>query len=220
MLKLYGFAVSNYFNMVKHVLIYKNIEFEEITVFPGADPQYLSKSPMGKVPCIETERGFLCETNVILEYIEARYPQSPLMPDDEWEKAKVREVMKIAELYLELSGRKLFPQSLMGKSLPEPLKKELKEVMQKACASLTELCDFTPFAMGTELTLADIVLRYSLVAADISARGVFAWDLGADVPGMKNWQAMMADSEITQQLDHASQEMMPAFTEYLTQRFQ
>ncbi|MBD2857374.1 glutathione S-transferase family protein [Spongiibacter sp. KMU-158] len=218
MLKLYGFAVSNYFNMVKHVLLYKGVEFEEVTVFPGQDPKYLSKSPVGKVPCIETERGALCETSVILDYLEARYPDKPLMPEDAWQQAKVREVMKIAELYLELSGRKLFPQALMGKALPEPMKVETREVMQKACAALAELCSFTPYAMGTEMTLADIALRYSLVAAEISAQTVYAWDLAADVPGMKTWQAMMADSEISQQLDHASQEMMPAFMEYLQQR--
>lgn len=215
MLKFYGFAVSNYFNMVKHVLLHKDVEFEEVTVFPNQDPGYLKKSPLGKVPCIETERGFLAETSVILDYLEARYPESPLLPEDNWEKAKVREVMKIAELYLELSGRRLFPQALMNKSLADDIKTDTRETMQKACAALAELCSFTPYALGTEMSLADIALRYGLVAAEISAQSVYAWDLVADVPGMKNWQAMMADSPISQQLDHDMQQMMPAFMEYL-----
>jgi glutathione S-transferase len=217
MLKLYGFAVSNYFNMVKHALMYKGIDFEEVTVFPGADPAYLAKSPVGKVPCIETERGCLSETSVILEYIEAHYPQSPLLPSDPWEQAKVREVMKIAELYLELSGRRLFPQALMGKELPASVKEDNKLVMKKACAAIAELCSFTPYVMGTEMTLADIALRYSLVAAEISAKTVLAWDIADDIPGLQTWQAMMADSEISQQLDHDMQEMMPKFLAYLQQ---
>ena len=54
MLKLYGFPVSNYFNMVKIALLEKQIEFEEVLVYPNQEHDYLSKSPMGKVPCIET----------------------------------------------------------------------------------------------------------------------------------------------------------------------
>ena len=38
MLKLYGFAVSNYYNMVKLALLEKGVAFEEVPFFPGAAP--------------------------------------------------------------------------------------------------------------------------------------------------------------------------------------
>ncbi|MCB1617753.1 MAG: glutathione S-transferase N-terminal domain-containing protein, partial [Pseudomonadales bacterium] len=50
MLKLYGFAVSNYYNIVKHYLLEKEIPFEAVTVAPSQEPALLAKSPMGKVP--------------------------------------------------------------------------------------------------------------------------------------------------------------------------
>ena len=69
-LKLHGFTVSNYFNMVKMALIEKGIDFEFVDVRPNQEGNFLAKSPMGKVPCLETDDGFISETNVIFEYLE------------------------------------------------------------------------------------------------------------------------------------------------------
>ena len=59
MLKLHGFPSSNYYNVAKLALLEKGIEFEEILCFVGAgeeyNPEYLDKSPMGKVPALETQ---------------------------------------------------------------------------------------------------------------------------------------------------------------------
>ena len=70
MLKLHGFAVSNYFNMVKLALLEKGVNFEVVDVYPNQEESFLSRSPMGKVPVLETDAGFISETNVILDYIE------------------------------------------------------------------------------------------------------------------------------------------------------
>ena len=70
MIKLHGMPLSNYYNVVKCVMLEQGIPFEEINVRPSQDQDYLSKSPMGKVPCMETDEGFLTETAVMLEFIE------------------------------------------------------------------------------------------------------------------------------------------------------
>jgi len=38
MLKLYGFSVSNYYNMVKLALLEKGLAFEEVPFLPGKHP--------------------------------------------------------------------------------------------------------------------------------------------------------------------------------------
>ena len=48
-MKLYGMPLSNYFNMVKHALLEKGIDFEIVPTPPGRDPEFLAKSPMGKI---------------------------------------------------------------------------------------------------------------------------------------------------------------------------
>ena len=94
MLKLYGFPLSNYYNMVKIALIEKGVSFKEVDFHPSQDSDYLSKSPMGKVPCIETDDGFLSETDVILNYLEDTYPEPAFLPKDAFARAKVRDLMK------------------------------------------------------------------------------------------------------------------------------
>ncbi|EGG28234.1 hypothetical protein IMCC3088_647 [Aequoribacter fuscus] len=55
-------------------MLSSGIDFEEVAAVPGTDPTSLDKSPLGKIPCIETPRRFLSETGLILAYIEACYP--------------------------------------------------------------------------------------------------------------------------------------------------
>ena len=59
MIKLHGMPLSNYYNVVKAIMLEKEIPFEEVHVKPNQESEYLSKSPMGKVPCMETTAGFL-----------------------------------------------------------------------------------------------------------------------------------------------------------------
>ena len=80
MYKLYGHAVSNYFNMIKLVLLEKGIEFEEVHVSPSQEEDFLRLSPMGKIPALETPQGVLTETVVALEYLEDAHPEHPLYP--------------------------------------------------------------------------------------------------------------------------------------------
>ncbi|MGM8900539.1 glutathione S-transferase family protein, partial [Psychrobacter sp. 1Y4] len=105
MITLHGFAASNYYNIVKHALLYKEVPFQENLIFAGSD-ELLKVSPVGKVPAITTAEGFnLSEANVICDFIEETYPDTPLYPTDASERAAVRQIMKIAELYLELPSR-------------------------------------------------------------------------------------------------------------------
>jgi glutathione S-transferase len=211
MLKLYGFAVSDYFNMVKHALLEKGVAFEEITVFPDQAPEYLAKSPMGKVPCIETEQGFLCETTVILDYLEAAYPEKPLLPADAWQQAKVRELVKVSELYIELAARRLLPALLAGAPVADSVKAEVREVLEKGVRAVNALASFSPFVCGEQQTLADIVLRYSLGIAKLAAGSVLKWDLLEGNAELKAWDERMAQNPICQQLDADMQAQFDAF---------
>lgn len=216
MLKLYGFAVSNYFNMVKHALLAKGIEFEEVKTYPGGDNNYLAKSPMGKVPCIETGHGALCETSVILDYIETAWPQPPLSPADAWERAKMKELIKVVELYVELQGRRLMPAIMGGATLDEATRDDVRTVMEKGARSIGQLARFDPYVLGGEMTVADIFLHWSLGFAQMAAGPeVLNWNLVDHVDGLAEWEAMMAAQPIAQQLNADMQQELPAFMEQI-----
>ncbi|MBM4206067.1 MAG: glutathione S-transferase family protein [Gammaproteobacteria bacterium] len=102
MLKLHGAPPSNYYNMVKIALLEKQLPFEEVMQPPTQDEPYLAKSPMGKIPTLETDRGFLTETHAILDYLEDAYPSPAFRPADTFARAKVRELTQATELYIEL----------------------------------------------------------------------------------------------------------------------
>ena len=77
---LHGFSYSNYYNMPKHVLLYKGVAFEEDLVYPSAK-DYGQLSPALKVPSLTTNEGqHLSEASVLCEYIEEAYPDKPLLP--------------------------------------------------------------------------------------------------------------------------------------------
>ena len=76
MIKLCGFSASNYYNKVKFVLLEKGIPFEEVHVLFSPPDELLGRSPLGKIPFIETDEGVLTESQVIVDYLEAAYPQT------------------------------------------------------------------------------------------------------------------------------------------------
>src|SRR5439155_1065102 len=53
-------------------------------------PAHLARSPHGKVPALEDDGVSLYESSAIVEYLEERYPRTPLLPPDPAERARVR----------------------------------------------------------------------------------------------------------------------------------
>ncbi len=58
MITLHGFPFSNYYNIVKHVLMHKQIPFVEELTYGGGE-EWLAISPLGKIPGLPTRRIFL-----------------------------------------------------------------------------------------------------------------------------------------------------------------
>ena len=101
MITLCGFPISNYYNKVKLVLLEKNIDFQEEVVMTGSkDEAVLRDSPLAKVPFIRTAQGALCESQVIVEYLEQLQPSPALLPADPFAAAKVRELCTYIDLHL------------------------------------------------------------------------------------------------------------------------
>jgi maleylpyruvate isomerase len=56
--------------------------------------EYTALQPQGLVPCMQLKSGeVLTQSGAILAYIEAKYPQHPLMPGDLMEAVKVRSLV-------------------------------------------------------------------------------------------------------------------------------
>ena len=195
MIKLYGFRVSNYYNMLRWAMLEKGIEFEEVHTMPSQDPEYLAKSPMGKVPSIEVDGTFLCETVVILDYLEDAFPATPLLPADPLARAKAREIMRVCELYIELSARRHYSHLFFGDEINETAVAEVKPVMEKGIRALNQLANFDPFITGSEFTFADIIVYQSFIYPANVAQAFYDWDIIADVKGLAESRELISARE-------------------------
>lgn len=177
MIKLYGFSLSNYYNKVKLALLEKGIPFEEVMVNFREGEAQARLSPLGKVPYIETEDGPLSESQVILEYLEAKYPQVPLLPADPWQAAKVRELITYIELHVELTARQLYTQAYFGGSLPEKFTGRVREDLERHLAALARLFKPAPFAAGASFSAADCAAYVHLPIVAFATKLVYGEDL-------------------------------------------
>ncbi len=179
MLTLHGFAMSNYYNKVKLALLEKGIAFDEATVASGlTDETVLAASPLGKIPFITTPQGALCESQAILEYLEAAYPDAPpLLPPDPWQAAKARELGIFVDLHLELVARELYPQAFFGGSVSENTQARVRRQLGKNVAAFKRLAVFGPYLGGDRFTLADCSGYVSLPLVALASRIVLGEDL-------------------------------------------
>jgi glutathione S-transferase len=182
MLKLYGFPSSNYVNMVHLALLEKGVPFEFVLTHPNQSPEFLAKSPRGKVPFMETPDGYLNESSAMLDYLEEAAGGIPLLPKDPGEKARVRALMKELELYIELPARSCYPEALFGAKCPDAIKTKARDELIVGFATLKRHGKFSPYLAGDSLTLADIVFLYSVELGASVAKKLFDIDPLADFP--------------------------------------
>ena len=178
MLTLCGFPVSNYYNKVKLALLEKNVPFVEENVKTGLiDEAVLSASPLAKIPFIRTPQGNLCESEAILEYIEAAYPNPPLLPADAFAAAKVRELCIYIDLHIELVARELYYQAFFGGTVSESNQARIRKQLEKSIAAVKRLLKFAPYAAGDSFTLADCAAFASLPLVGMATKIIYGEDL-------------------------------------------
>ena len=180
MLTLCGFAASNYYNKVKFALLEKGVPFSEELAWVGQTDA--ASSPLGKVPYIKTPQGPLCESAVIMEYIEQQYPQNPLLPADPFAAAKVRELVTFLELHLELVARNLYPEAFFGGKVSDSAKEKTAAQLEKNVAAFAALAKFSPFVAGDALSLADCAAVVHLPLVSGATKIVYGRDFLADLP--------------------------------------
>jgi len=102
MLQLYNAAHSTCSQKVRICLAEKNLQFEDIKLDLGKAkehlrPEYLKINPNGVVPTLVDDGKIVIDSSVICEYLEEKYPQVRLSPDDLVERARMRAWMRFLE---------------------------------------------------------------------------------------------------------------------------
>jgi glutathione S-transferase len=140
-------------------LEHKGIPFEAKRLsFDNDDtktPAFLAINPRGRVPAIVDDGFALWESSAIIEYIEERYPDRPLLPKDIKARATVRRMVNEADNYLSAASNDLVEQAVYltpAERDPEKsatAKKQMMEELDRLAKGLSG--NF----LGGELGLAD-----------------------------------------------------------------
>jgi glutathione S-transferase len=219
MLSLYGFPVSNYTNMVELALLEKGLPYEYVLTMPDQTPEFLAKSPRGKVPALGTPNGFVSETNVILEYLEDSGEGQSLLPADPYARAKVRALMKEIELYIELPARTCFQEAFFGSQVSDAVKSKARDDLRAGFATLKRHGAFAPYVAGDAFTLADIVFLYSVDLGAAVAKQLFDLDMLGDLPAAGALLRRLGERPHVQAIAARREAAMPAFIAATRARF-
>lgn len=211
MFKLYGFSVSNYYNMVKLALLEKGLPFEEVTFYPAQTAESLAISPRGKVPVLGVDAGFINETAIILEYLEQTQRGVPLLPSDPFERAQVLAIAKEIELYIELPGRACYGEAFFGMTLPDAIKEKTKTELLLGFAALGRHGKFAPYVAGDSLSIADLYFLYSVPLACAVGQKLFGIDFLAQMPEAKALLERLEQNPHVQKIAADKEAAMPAF---------
>ncbi len=218
MIKLCGFAVSNYHNKVKLALLEKNIAFEEETLFPSKQEDFLKRSPMGKVPFAEIDGVPIAESQVLLEYLEDAYPAPPLYPRDPLQRAKCRELIAFIELHLELPARTLYAEAFFGGSVSQEVKARAAANLAKGAAAFNRLAKFAPFIAGDAFTYADCAAYFHLPVIARASKVVLGADALGAIADVRPYIERLKTRPHIQRIDAERAAGAQAFMEYVSKR--
>lgn len=160
MLKFYYHQISINSRRVWIALLEKNIEFEGIELKLNGDqfePSFLALNPFHHIPVLEDDGFSVIESFAILDYLDAKYPENPLLPTDARSLALVRMVQMVTlnELLTAMN-----PLIVKGMGFGEPEANQLEESQQKVgkiLEFLAEKLGEQTYFIDDRLTLADIV---------------------------------------------------------------
>ena len=222
MLKLHGFSSSNYYNAAKLALLEKQIEFEEVLTYTGANetyhPEYLLKSPLGKVPCLETDEGFISESRCIIDYLEHAHPARPLYPASTFARAKLLELTQVVDLYLELVARRLLPEFFTKKEPSASVAGEAKAGLSKGARALRSLARFDEYALGDRFSAADVSCAMHLPMVRTVARSVLKEDPLDAIPGLDAYLSRMGERATVRRVRADREANLPEFLAHLSKR--
>jgi maleylpyruvate isomerase len=168
-MKLYGYWRSSCSWRVRIGLNWKRQTFSYVPVHLLKDggqqksEAYTSLNPMQSVPLLEVEDGgrlvHLAQSMAILEYLEERWPEPPLLPKDRLARARVRQASEIVN-----SGIQPFQNTAVQKRVKHELhgdeKAWARHFITHGLTALESLLKATAgrYAVGDQVTLADCML--------------------------------------------------------------
>ena len=161
---IYGSTLSPFVRKVVAFASEKQIAFELKPRGVGdPDPEFLAASPFGKMPALHDGEYRLCDSSAICHYLDAQYPEHPLIPADPTGRGRVVWFDEFADTILFGCGQKVFFNRVVA---PRFLNRPGDESVAEAALrdELPPILDYLErvvpgdggYLVGDSLTLADL----------------------------------------------------------------
>ena len=188
-MKLYGSLVSPYVARVVLAARAKGLDLAPEAPPGGGikSPEYLALNPMGKMPVLEDGGKYLAESAVILEYLEETQPQKPLMPTAPFDRAQVRLIARMVDLYVATQSGPFF-RNMNPATRNEAEVEGAKKSLAKALADLEHFVTAGgPWLTGKTLTLADCTVLPTMLMTSGIVAGFGVKDPVEGLPKLSAW---------------------------------
>lgn len=188
---LYGASMSPFVRKVMAVLDHKAVAYKLVGLHK--DPEAFSAcSPFRKMPAIDDDGYQLADSSAICAYIDAKYPQARVIPDDAAARGRVIWWDEFADTVLGGVGLTIFfnriaaPYIFHRPHKPEAADKAEQDALPPVLAYLEEALAASAWLVGDALSLADIAVASMLI--NIHHAGV---DFSAGRPGLARFAETM-----------------------------
>ncbi len=156
-LRLIQSEVCPYAQRTHMCLLEKSLDFEVIEIDLGSKPAWFEEiSPYSKVPVLQHDDLKLYESSIINEYLEDRYPEPALLPEQPAERA-------FARIWIDFDNVKFVPTFYRVLLEQEPVRQQqltddvIAQLMLLESDGLRDKRD-GPFWFGRKISLVDIAI--------------------------------------------------------------
>ncbi len=162
---------DHYSHRVRMVLAEKSVTVDIINIDPNRKPKELLEiSPYNSLPILADRDLVLYEANVIMEYLDERFPHPPLLSVYPVQRALSR--LWITRVEKEWSGR--LDVLMRGKGR-ETVRARARNELRESVVAIAPIFSEKPFFMNEEFTLVDccvapIFWRLKVVGIDLVER--------------------------------------------------
>jgi glutathione S-transferase len=168
---LLGAAVSPFVRKVLVLAAEKGIALEHRPINPTSsdDPQFLAASPFRKIPAFVDGDFSLADSTAIVTYLEAKFPQQPLIPLEARLRATAIWYEEVADTVVFPAGQKIFfNRVVLPKFLNRPgdllaADEAQRNALPPIYAYLEKVAPTSGFLVGDALSIADIAITSVLV---------------------------------------------------------
>lgn len=123
-----------------------------------------------------------------------------LLPADPLGRARVRELMEVIDLYLELAARRLYPEALFDGTVTSETKGAVREDLRRGVAGLERIARFAPYLAGSEVSLADFSAAIHFPMVSIASQAIYGEDVLDAIPGVGEHRQLMYRRESLQRI--------------------